>query len=685
MPQTRQLAAIMFTDIVGYTALMGKDEQKAFDLLKKNREIHLQAIGSLHGKLIKELGDGTLLSFPAVSDALYAAMKIQQACAVEKDISLSIGIHYGEIIFENNDIYGDAVNVASRIQTLGVPGSILFSKKIADEIKNKSEFQLTSLGSFDFKNVEEPIEVFALSNPGFVVPRKEDMKGKLKTVSNKPNKKKRILIPAAFLVLLLVIFLVFKKSILKGNGVNKTIRSLAILPFENIQKDSSLAYLTDGIPENLINRFSSIEGIKVFARSATFGLADTARGIESLHKLLKTDMVLTGRLQKTDDGYFLNCELVDAANQNQLWGNKFQLNIKDVSRTESTIIESLIDALKIRLTGSSKPGQEKKLVNPEAYGEYLKGRYLSYGSTAEESEKALTHFREAIRIEPKYAAAYAAIANEKIVQGLFSTASKNEIVNEARTAIEAAKALDPDLADIYTSEGALKFYYDWDWQGAVESYKKALELDPGNATIYIRYSTTLADVGRYKESLPLADKAVELDPVSISSLHNLGWCNVLAGNYQKSIDAFGKALELHPNWVWGHIKKAYGHIYLNEFGKALLLAEKAEQLFKDGWGSELLQTTLVFIYTKCHEKVKADAVINRFLKYAAENTVKDPFTLSIIYMAKGDYKKAIEWEEKTIEAKSPSAYLMNIDLFYDKKFFESPEHQQILRKMGFVK
>ena len=118
----------------------------------------------------------------------------------------------------------------------------------------------------------------------------------------------------------------------------------------------------------------------------------------------------------------------------------------------------------------------------------------------------MSHFREAIRIDPKYAVAYAAIANEKIVQGLFSTASKNEIVNEVRTALEAAKALDPDLADIYTSEGALKFYYDWDWEGAINSYKKALELDPGNATIYIRYSTTLADLGRYKEALPWPTK-----------------------------------------------------------------------------------------------------------------------------------------------------------------------------------
>ena len=373
------------------------------------------------------------------------------------------------------------------------------------------------------------------------------------------------------------------------------------------------------------------------------------------------------------------------SNQNLVWGNKYELGTTDVSRIEDSIITSLLNPLQISLVNNSKIEQHKKEVNPEAYAEYLKGRHLSYGSTPEESEKALSHFREAIRIDPKYAAAYAAIANEKIVQGLFSTASKNEIVNEVRTAIEAAKALDPDLADIYTSEGALKFYYDWDWKGAIASYKKALELDPGNATIYIRYSTTLADLGRHKEALPLADKAVELDPVSISSLHNLGWVNLLAGNYKKSSEAFGKALELHPNWVWGHIKKAYGHIFLKEYDKALSLAESGEKLFKDGWGSELLQTQLGFIYKNCNQKEKADAVINRFLKYASENTVKDPFALSFIYYLKGDYKKANEWEEKTMEGRFPSAYLMSIALIYDKEYFQSEAHQNILKKMGFVK
>jgi TolB-like protein len=683
MAQTRQLAAIMFTDIVGYTALMGNDEQKAFELIRKNRDIQKPIIEQYNGRWIKELGDGVMSCFNTVSDAINAAMKIQEACNRANDFKLKIGIHQGEIIFEDNDIFGDAVNLASRIETLGVPGSVLFSKKVADEIRNKSEFQVISLGNFEFKNVAEPIEVFALSNPGFVIPRKEDMHGKMKTPTQKKSNK-GMWIGAAVGVVIISAIILFNNSLLSKNASTTSIKSLAILPFENKQNDSSLNFLSDGIPENLINRISNLSGIRVFARSATFSLKDTARNIESLRRLLNADVVLSGQVLKSSDGYYLNCELVDASNQRLLWGNKYRLVAKDLAQIEDSIISSLVVPLNITMPGNAKAIQARK-VNPDAYAEYMKGRYLSYGSTPEESEKALSHFREAIRIDPKYATAYAAIANEKIVQSLFSTASQKEIVNEARTAIEAAKALDPDIAEIYTSEGALKFYFDWDWQGAVDSYKKALELDPGNATIYIRYSSTLADVGRYKEALPLADKAVKLDPVSISSLHNLGWTNLVASNFRKSTDAFGKALELHPNWIWGHIKKAYGHVYLKEYDKALFHAGKAEQLFKDGWGSELLQVTLVFIYQNCHKQEKADSVSNRFLKYAAANTLEDPWDLSFIYYLKGDYKKSIEWENKTVEMKSPSAYLMNLPIFYNKEYFQGEAHHAVLRKMGFVK
>jgi class 3 adenylate cyclase/TolB-like protein/Tfp pilus assembly protein PilF len=682
MPQTRQLAAIMFTDIVGYTALMGNDEKKAFELLNLNRSIQKPIIEKNNGRWIKEMGDGVMASFNTASDAVNAAMKIQEACNATNNFKLKIGIHLGEVVFENDDVYGDGVNIASRIETLGVSSSILLSKSIRDQVKNHAEFQMTSLGSFEFKNVEEPIEIFAMANLGLVVPKKEAMQGKLK--KTKANKRRNTTIVTASAIVVIGAFFL-ARSFFFSKDLSAASRSIAILPFENLQKDSSLLYLSDGIAENLINRLSSFQGVKVFSRSATFKLADSAKNVSSLKKLLNTDVVLTGQLEQNNGVYYLSCQLVDATDQNQLWGHRYEMKIDSISVLEDSIVSSLMNPLRITLIDNSKGTQQNKPVNPQAYAEYLKGRYLSYGSTPEQSEKALSHFREAIRIDPKYAAAYAAIANEKIVQSLFSTASQKEIINEARTAIEAAKALDPRIPEIYTSEGALKFYYDWDWKGAVESYKKALDLDPHNATIYIRYSATLADVGRYEEALPLADKAVTLDPVSISSLHNLGWTNLVAGNFQKSADAFQKALDLHPAWVWGYIKQGYDYVYLDQHDKAIANGQKAEKLFEDGWGSELLQVALAFIYTKSNDKTKSDTAINRFLRYAATNKVEDPWDLSYIYYLKGDLQKANEWEEKAIAERSPDAYLMNLRIMYDKKYFESPAHQQILKKMGFVK
>ena len=682
MSQTRQLAAIMFTDISGFTSLMGDDEQKAYAILQKNRALQKPIIEQFNGTWIKELGDGVLASFPTVSDAMNAAFNIQQACNAAKNFQLSIGIHQGEIIVENGDIFGDAVNVASRIQSLGVPGSVLFSKKIKDEIHNKAEFQTVSLGNFEFKNVEEPLEIFALSNPGFVTPRKEEMKGKLKTPVKKSNKGRWI--AASLGVLLLLSFFIFRQSIFPSKKT--TIKSLAILPFVNTGNDSAIAYLSDGIPENLINRFSKIAGVKVFARSATFELPDSAKKIESLRRVLNADVVLTGRLSKSPTGYTLNCELVDAANKNQLWGNSFELTTDDIANVEDAIVAALLNPLEISSADGITINQDNKKVNPAAYAEYLKGRYLSYGSTPEESEKAISHFRKAISIDPKYALAYAAIANEKITQSIFSNAGNQEIMNEGRTSLEAAKALDPTLPEIYTTEGALKFYYEHDWKGAVNSYKKALDLDPNNAIIYIRYSATLADVGQTKEALPLADKAVELDPVSISSLHNLGWVNLLAGNYQKGIDAFAKSVELHPTFTWGYIKQAFGYNALKQYDKALEETNKAEALLKDGWGSELIQAALMYNYDAAGNKSKADSLANRFLDYAAKNTVKDPYALSCVYRMKQDYKKALEWEEKTVQQRSPSAYILAMPFQYMgyEDFYKSEGHQKILRQMGAV-
>jgi len=233
MPQTRQLAAIMFTDIVGYTALMGNDEKKAFELLSVNRSIQRPIIEENNGRWIKEMGDGVMASFKTASDAVNAAMKIQEACNATNNFKLKIGIHLGEVVFENDDVYGDGVNIASRIETLGVSSSILLSKSVRDQVKNNTELQMISLGSFEFKNVEEPIEIFAIANPGLVVPKKEAIQGKLK--KTKAGKRRNtVIITASAIVVIAAFFLarnfLFTKDLFAGH------RSIAILPLKTCKK-----------------------------------------------------------------------------------------------------------------------------------------------------------------------------------------------------------------------------------------------------------------------------------------------------------------------------------------------------------------------------------------------------------------------------------------------------------------
>ena len=167
--QTRQLAAIMFTDIVGYTALMGNDEQKAFDLLNKNRQIQKPIIEQYGGRWIKELGDGVMASFNTVSDAITAAIKIQQACHSSNDFQLRIGIHLGEIVFEQGDVFGDGVNIASRIQAIANPGGIFISESVHNSISNKKEFQARFLKEVKLKNVNKPVKIYEVIADGVTI------------------------------------------------------------------------------------------------------------------------------------------------------------------------------------------------------------------------------------------------------------------------------------------------------------------------------------------------------------------------------------------------------------------------------------------------------------------------------------------------------------------------------------
>src|SRR5690348_687118 len=188
--QNRQLAAILFTDIVGYTAMMQKDEQGALLVTRHYMATLKQSAEAFHGRILNDYGDGSLCCFPSATEAVKAAVQVQQQLQQEPQVPLRIGIHVGELFFEENKVMGDSVNVASRIQSLGQANTILFSKEVFDKLKNQPEYKSVSLGKFEFKNVDEPLEIFALTNEGLVVPKREQLSGKLKAIKKKAATKR---------------------------------------------------------------------------------------------------------------------------------------------------------------------------------------------------------------------------------------------------------------------------------------------------------------------------------------------------------------------------------------------------------------------------------------------------------------------------------------------------------------
>src|SRR5687767_3615425 len=255
MRSTRQLAAIMFTDIVGYTALMGRDERKAFDLLKVNREIQKPLIKQYQGIWIKELGDGVMASFHTVTDAVFCAAAIHQATSTVDGLQLRIGIHLGEVIFENNDVFGDGVNIASRLQAIATPGSTWVSEAVYKNLVNKKEITSEFIKEETLKNVSEPVKVYEISVkeiPGYL-PDNIKLYQK-KSGNEKKGSKRRIFISAIIVLAALasVYFIFLNKQIKSVEGKSTTIeKSIAVLPFENMSNDPQQEYFSEGMMDEV--------------------------------------------------------------------------------------------------------------------------------------------------------------------------------------------------------------------------------------------------------------------------------------------------------------------------------------------------------------------------------------------------------------------------------------------------
>ncbi len=273
MIQNRQLAAIMFTDIVGYTALMGKDEDKAFALLDKNREIQRPLIEKYNGKWLKELGDGIMAQFHSAYDAVKCAIAIQKAVKLNFDGQLRIGIHLGDITNENDDVFGDGVNVASRIQGIADPGGIYVTESIENAIRNRSDIQTKYLGEANLKNVSYPVKVYAILGEGIPVPG-------FKEKRRQTNKKKFFVLGSVLAVLIIAGWFITRKKFGLGKNLPQ-IQSLAVLPFKNLTGSDEQQYIVEGIHDALISELSHLNSLRVISRTSVEKYASSNKSCAS--------------------------------------------------------------------------------------------------------------------------------------------------------------------------------------------------------------------------------------------------------------------------------------------------------------------------------------------------------------------------------------------------------------------
>ena len=355
MSQSRQLAAIMFTDIVGYTALMGEDEQRAFDLLKKNRSVQRPIIEKYNGRWLKEIGDGVLASFSTVSDAVYCAATIQKTCEDHPDLKLRIGIHLGEVIFEENDVFGDGVNIASRLEPLAPIGGILVSESVHCNLGNKTNIASTFVREELLKNVKEPIKIYSVQVEGVEPMVIAEQSAAPKQAPPKVRNSRKIAFAAAtVLIILLLSYFLYPNFDTETATLEPQLasvdKSIVVLPFTNLSSDPEQEYFSDGMMEEILNHLVKIEDLKVISRTTAMQYKGTAKSVHEITEELNVATALEGSERKDGDQIRITVQLIEGDRDTHLWSESYDRQLTDIFAIQSDVAQLIAQVLQAEIS-----------------------------------------------------------------------------------------------------------------------------------------------------------------------------------------------------------------------------------------------------------------------------------------------------------------------------------------------
>lgn len=510
---------MFFSDIVGYTRLMGSDEDGAYDLMKQNLNIHEAVFEKYNGKVIKELGDGILGTFEHADDACSAGIEIQKAWQKRGDLELRIGLHAGEIIHDRGDVFGDAVNVASRIQSIGVPSCVIFSEKLKNLLTENADFPHVKLGQFKLKNVQKGLTLYALSAEPLVVPRREQM---INTIKYQERKTWRYWVGIGLLIAIIGVLAGLNLWGGKGNNWTKE-KSIAVLPLKNLNADAAKEYFSDGLTEDIITHLSRIQSLRVISRSSVALYKNSSESNQEIALALGVSTLLEGSVQWAGEALRIRVRLIDAATNETLWAETFDPDqVEDLFLVQTTIAETIAKSLEADVSMSElEQIQERPTASFDAYQEYLEGRGLYYEYQLEENKQSIQSFKDAIDMDATFALAWAGLGDAYAqMYGLynFDTLWLDSSIVAGKRAIE----INPRLVEGHKALGSA-YYYNSQYVLAQEYLEKAVELSPNHAQAVGNLATIYFISGELDKSLQLQKKAVDLNPKSFIPFQVLGW------------------------------------------------------------------------------------------------------------------------------------------------------------------
>jgi eukaryotic-like serine/threonine-protein kinase len=458
----------------------------------------------------------------------------------------------------------------------------------------------------------------------------------------------------------------------------QTIDSVAVLPFVNGSGDPNTEYLSDGITESLINSLSQLPHLKVMSRSSAFRYKGKQIDAETVGRELGVRAIFEGRVMQHGDDLEVSAELVDARDDSHIWGEQYSRKSADIFALQQDLAKEMTTALRMHLSGEDEKRMEKSYTaNPEAYQNYLKGRYWWNKRTTEGLNKGADYFQQAIAKDPNYALAYDGLADSYLILGTNGLAAQKETLPKAKAAAQRALDLDPALAEAHASIGWIYVFNDLNWSGAEEEFQKAIQLNPNYATAHQWYGLELLQTGRIEESTAEIKRALELDPLSLIININLGVIFRVTHQYDKALEQFRKTLELDPDSPTTHYSLGSAYLDKSMYKEAITEATQAATTFHGGTRELAL---LGYAYALAGRKAEAQQVLEK-LTGPAKHEYVSPTSIALIYVGLGEKDKAFEWLQKFPEVTS---YLpLKVDPFWDP-LRSDPRFQDVLRHVNLA-